>query len=64
MTRTERRGSATAVETPATIIAGGVALGESAEVQRAKDRLDDAQATETTIHAEPAAVGAITQGSR
>ena len=27
------------------------------EVQRAKDRLDDTQAAETTIHAEPAAVG-------
>ncbi|HUT08908.1 MAG TPA: hypothetical protein VMY42_00285 [Thermoguttaceae bacterium] len=27
------------------------------EVQHAKDRLDDAQATETTIHAELVAVG-------
>jgi hypothetical protein len=27
------------------------------EVQRAKDRLDDTQAAETTIHAEPVAVG-------
>jgi uncharacterized membrane protein len=28
------------------------------EVERAKDRLDNTQATETTIHAEPVAVGA------
>jgi carbon storage regulator CsrA len=27
------------------------------EVERAKDRLDNTQATETTIHAEPVAVG-------
>jgi hypothetical protein len=27
------------------------------EVERAKDRLDNSQATETTIHAEPVAVG-------
>ena len=27
------------------------------EVERAKDRLDDTQAAETTIHAEPVAVG-------
>jgi len=27
------------------------------EVQRAKDRLDNTQAAETTLHAEPAAIG-------
>jgi len=31
--------------------------GTPEEVQHAKDRLDDAQATETTIHAEPATLG-------
>jgi uncharacterized membrane protein len=32
--------------------------GTPEEVHRAKDRLDDTQATETTVHADPVAVGA------
>jgi len=31
--------------------------GTPQEVERAKDRLDNTQATETTVHAEPVAVG-------